>query len=268
MYGAILGDIIGSPYEGSTLHKVKEFDLFTEDSHFTDDTVMTVAVSEALLNTRGEDDEHIKKALIKSMKKWGRRYPHAGYGARFNSWIHGYSKKPYNSYGNGAAMRVSPAGWLYDNFEQTVHVAELTAEITHNHPEAITAAKAVAASIYLLRNGYFKNDIKLYVEKEFEYNLSKTCDDIRPGYKMSARCIDTVPEAFTAFLDAFEFEDTIRNAVSLGGDTDTIAAIAGSMAEAFYGIDPKLCREADIRLPSEMVKVIRRFYFEINYNRL
>lgn len=268
MYGAILGDIIGSPYEGNTSYKSKDFDLFSEESHFTDDTVMTIAVAEALLNSRGEDDDHIKNALIKSMKKWGRRYPNAGYGSRFSSWIHGYSKKPYNSYGNGAAMRVSPAGWLYDNFEQTVHVSELTAEVTHNHPEAITAAKAVAASIYLLRNGYFKNDVKLYIETQFGYDLSRTCDDIRPSYAMSARCIDTVPEAFTAFLDAFEFEDTIRNAVSLGGDTDTIAAIAGSMAEAFYGIDPKLCREADIRLPNEMVKVIRRFYFAINYDQM
>ena len=241
MIGAIIGDIIGSPYEfTSHNYKAKNFPLFSARSRFTDDTVMTVAVAEALMNTIGGTDEAIKTAVVKSMQKWGKRYPHAGYGMRFSQWLCKKDPVPYYSFGNGSAMRVSSVAWLYDTLEDVRRVARLTAEVTHNHPEGIKGAEAVASAIFLAQKGHTKDEIRRYIEEEFSYDFSRTCDDIRPKYRMDESCQGSVPEAITAFFEGTDYEDVIRTAVSIGGDSDTIACIAGSIAEAFYGVPESL----------------------------
>ena len=259
MYGAILGDIIGSPYEFDRGNKSKDFEMFEGDAGFTDDTVMTIAVAEALTATLGEDDEDIKNALIYSMRRWGRKYPDAGYGGRFRKWLASTDPKPYGSYGNGSAMRVSSAGWLYDTIEETLHAAKLTAEVTHDHPEGIKGAQATAAAIFMARTGSSKEDIRNYIVSEFGYDLSRTCDEIRPSYHHVESCQETVPEAITAFIEGENFEDVIRTAVSLGGDSDTLTCIAGSIAEAFYGVPEDLLDECILRVPAEMYEVIQSF---------
>ena len=182
------------------------------------------------------------------MQDWGKRYPYAGYGGRFSHWLKEKSPKAYGSYGNGSAMRVSAAGWLYDSMERTREVARATANVTHNHPEGIKGAEATASAIYMARNGSSKEEIKEYIEKEFHYNLDRTLDEIRPEYHMDETCQRTVPEAIIAFLESKNFEDAVRNAVSLGGDTDTLGAITGSIAEAFYGIPAVLLAECRSRI--------------------
>ena len=259
MIGAILGDMIGAPYEFDRGNKSKDFPLFCRYSQFTDDSVMTIAVAEALLDTPGLPDDEVKAALVKSMRKWGRRYPNAGYGVRFCRWLRARDSEPYGSYGNGSAMRVSAAGWLYDTLDQTRHAAALTAEVTHNHPEGIKGAEATASAIYLARTGRSKEEIKAYVTREFGYDLTRTCDEIRPDYRHVESCQKTVPEAITAFLEGTDFEDVIRTAVSLGGDCDTLTCIAGSIAEAFYGVPAELEAECRSRLPSDMLDVLCRF---------
>ena len=249
MYGAILGDIIGSPFEFDRGNKTKEFDLFTKGCDFTDDSVMTIAVGEALLAVGAEATvKEIEEALVTNMQDWGKRYPYAGYGGRFRYWLRESNPKPYGSYGNGSAMRVSAAGWLYDSLERTREVARATANVTHNHPEGIKGAEATASAIYMARNSSSKEEIKEYIEREFHYNLDRTLDEIRPGYHMDETCQRTVPEAIIAFLESKDFEDAIRNAVSLGGDTDTLGAITGSIAEAFYGIPDVLIAECRSRI--------------------
>ena len=249
MYGAILGDIIGSPFEFDRGDKTKEFDLFSKGCDFTDDSVMTIAVGEALLAVGMEATvKEVEEAVITNMQDWGKRYPYAGYGGRFRHWLKEKSPKPYGSYGNGSAMRVSAAGWLYDSLERTREVARATANVTHNHPEGIKGAEATASAIYMARNGSSKEEIKEYIEREFHYNLGRTLDEIRPGYHMDETCQKTVPEAIIAFLESKDFEDAIRNAVSLGGDTDTLGAITGSIAEAFYGIPAVLLAECRNRI--------------------
>ena len=249
MYGAILGDIIGSPFEFDRGNKTKEFDLFTKGCDFTDDSVMTIAVGEALLAVGAEATvKEIEEALVTNMQDWGKRYPYAGYGGRFRYWLRESNPKPYGSYGNGSAMRVSAAGWLYDSLERTREVARATANVTHNHPEGIKGAESTASAIYMARNGFSKEEIKEYIEREFHYNLDRTLDEIRPGYHMDETCQRTVPEAIIAFLESKDFEDAIRNAVSLGGDTDTLGAITGSIAEAFYGISDVLIAECRSRI--------------------
>ncbi|MBR5257689.1 MAG: ADP-ribosylglycohydrolase family protein [Clostridia bacterium] len=259
MYGAILGDIIGSPYEFDMGNKSKVFPLFGRNSQFTDDTVMTVAVAEALMDSMGKSDDEIRAALVASMRKWGERYPNAGYGQRFYRWLWSDDPQPYGSYGNGSAMRVSSAGWLFDTLEQTRHAARLTAEVTHNHPEGIKGAEAIACAIFLARTGATKDAIKDYIVSEFGYDLSRTCDEIRPDYHHVESCQQTVPEAITAFLEGISFEDVIRTAVSLGGDCDTLTCIAGSIAEAFYGVPEDMADECRKRLPKDMLEVIGRF---------
>ena len=249
MYGAILGDIIGSPFEFDRGDKTKEFDLFTKGCDFTDDSVMTIAVGEALLAVGTQATvKEIEEAVVTNMQDWGKRYPYAGYGGRFGYWLGERNPKPYGSYGNGSAMRVSAAGWLYDSMERTREVARATANVTHNHPEGIKGAEATASAIYMARNGSSKEEIKEYIEREFHYNLDRTLDEIRPGYHMDETCQRTVPEAMIAFLESKDFEDAIRNAVSLGGDTDTLGAITGSIAEAFYGIPAVLLAECRNRI--------------------
>lgn len=258
MYGAILGDIIGSPYEFDMGDKTKDFPLFRADSMFTDDSVMTIAVADALLSD-ARDPERIKTLLVYSMKRWGRKIPDAGYGGMFYRWLFTDDPQPYGSFGNGSAMRVASAGWLYDTLEETREKARLTAEVTHNHPEGIKGAESVAAVIWLARNGKSKQEIREYVIKEFGYDLSRTCDEIRPGYYHVESCQQTVPEAITAFLEGESFEDVIRTAVSLGGDCDTLTCIAGSMAEAFYGVPEELKEECRKRITPEMKEVLDRF---------
>ena len=234
MFGAILGDIIGSPYEFDRGNKSKEFPLFSSESHFTDDTVMTIAVAEALMDcTADSTDDEIRQKLMDSMRKYGKLYPNAGYGNRFMVWLLS-NPKPYNSYGNGSAMRVSPVAWLYNDLETVRRMARLSADVTHNHPEGIKGAEATASAIFLARTGHSKAEIKAYIEQEFGYSLNRTCDEIRPTYFHVESCQETVPEAITAFLEGNDFEDVIRTAVSLGGDCDTLTAIAGSIAEGFY----------------------------------
>ena len=258
MYGAILGDIIGSPYEFDMGSKTKDFPLFSKRSAFTDDSVMTLAVAEAFLGTP-DDDEIIRKRLVKSMQKYGARYPHAGYGLRFSDWLDSEAPMPYNSWGNGSAMRVSAVAWLYNDLETVRHMARLSAEVTHNHPEGIKGAEATASAIFLARTGHTKDHIRRYIENEFGYALNRTCDEIRPTYHHVESCMETVPEAITAFLEGDSFEDVIRTAVSLGGDCDTLTCIAGSIAEAFYGVSDDLKEECMSRLPQDLLDVLIRF---------
>ena len=255
MYGAMLGDIIGSPYEFGRSRKTKDFPLFITRSDFTDDTVMTAAVADALINTTGLPDDMVKFALVEEMRYFGRKYPLAGYGRMCWKWLGSNDSQPYGSYGNGSAMRVSSAGWLYDTIEETRHYARLSAEVTHNHPEGIKGAESTASAIFLARTGKSKKEIKEYIIREFGYDLSRTCDEIRPSYMFECSCQKTVPEAMTAFLEGTSFEDVIRTAVSLGGDCDTLTCIAGGMAEAYYGVPDDLKQECINRIPEEFVRI-------------
>ena len=259
MIGAILGDMIGAPFEFDRGNKTKEFPLFSRESQFTDDTVMTVAVAEALLKTRGKSDEEIKAELIRSMQKWGRRYPYAGYGERFRQWLFTENPKPNGSFGNGSAMRASAAGWLCDDMDTTRHIARLTAEVSHNHPEGIKGAEATAAAIFLARHMRSMEEIRAYIEREFGYDLSHTCAELRPKNHHDETCQVTMPLAFAAFFESTDFEDAIRNAVSLGGDTDTIACITGSIAEAYYSRLDVPEDECKKRLPEDMLDVLTKF---------
>ena len=259
MYGAILGDMIGAPYEFDRGNKTKDFPLFSAGSKFTDDTVMTIAVAEALMDSAGQSDGVIRERLVASMVKWGKRYPDAGYGGRFAAWLWAERHEPYRSWGNGSAMRASPAGWLYGTLEETRHAAALTADVTHDHPEGIKGAESVAAAIWLARNGGSREEIRRYITDEFGYDLTRTCDQIRPSYHHVESCQETVPEAFTAFLEGNDFEDVIRTAVSLGGDCDTLTCIAGSVAEAFYGVPEALKKECRDRLAPDLTAVLDRF---------
>lgn len=227
MLGAITGDIIGSVYEFEA-HKTKEFCLFTDQSTFTDDTILTVAVADVLLHGG---------SYVEAFKQFYRRYPHpsGGYGARFQAWASSPDSEPYNSWGNGSAMRVSPVAYVHSDMDAVLQTAKETAMVTHNHPEGIKGAQATAAAIFLARQGQSKLTIKQYVETQFGYNLSRSLDEIRPLYQFNESCQKTVPEAIIAFLESTDFTDAIRNAVSLGGDADTLTCITGGIAEAFYG---------------------------------
>ena len=258
MYGAILGDIIGSPYEFNRGNKTKDFPLFSEKSRFTDDTVMTIAVAEAFLDAQpNAADEWTTNRLINGLRKWGKKYPRAGYGVRFNLWLQVQKPIPYNSFGNGSAMRVSSVAWLYNDIDAVRKAARMSAEITHNHPEGIKGAEATAAAIFLARTGHSKAEIKDYIVRNFHYDLSRSCDEIRPDYRHIESCQQTVPEAITAFLEGENFEDVIRTAVSLGGDCDTLTAIAGSIAEGFYGVPENLKAECRNRVPEDMRAVLQ-----------
>ena len=260
MIGAILGDMVGAPYEFDRGSKTKDFEFWNRDCMFTDDSVMTIAVAEALMAAGTDADEKtVKEQVVKSMQDWGHRYPHAGYGGRFAGWLRDSDPKPYNSWGNGSAMRVSSAGWLYDTIERTREVARWTAEVTHNHPEGVKGAVATASAIFMARTGASKDEIKEYIIREFGYDLSRTCDDIRPNYYHVESCQGTVPEAITAFMEGTDFEDVIRTAVSLGGDCDTLTCIAGGMAEAFYGVPEEMKEETRKRLKKDMLEVLERF---------
>ena len=260
MYGAILGDMIGAPYEFDRGNKTKDFELFNPEVEYTDDSVMTIAVAQALMSCdRDAGEREITDAVVKSMQQWGQRYPHAGYGGRFAGWLRSPNPVPYNSWGNGSAMRVSSVGWLYDTLDRTREVARWTAEVTHNHPEGIKGAEATASAIFMARTGSSKPEIRDYIVKEFGYDLSKTCDEIRTNYHMDESCQGTVPEAIRSFLEGRDLEDVIRNAISLGGDTDTLACIAGSVAEAFFGVPKEMRKECLNRIEYDMQKVLKDF---------
>ena len=260
MFGAILGDIIGSPYEFDRGNKTKDFIFFDKGCSFTDDSVMTIAVADAFMNVDlKKDDQVIKDFLVEKLKFWGQKYPAAGYGVRFYNWLHSSDTKPYNSFGNGSAMRVSAAGWLAENLEDVRRLARLSAEVTHNHPEGIKGAEATASAIFMARKNFSKEQIKDYIINEFNYDLSRTCDEIRPDYYHVESCQQTVPEAITAFMEENDFEDVIRTAVSLGGDCDTLTAIAGSIAEAYYGVPENLKEECYQRLDDSLSKILEKF---------
>ncbi len=251
MLGAIAGDIVGSVYEAHSI-KTKDFPLFDDRCAFTDDTVLTVAIADAVLSGASYAD---------TVRRTGRRFPDAGYGGSFIRWLWADDPRPYNSWGNGAAMRVSPVGFAFSTEEEVLRQARLSAAITHNHPEGVKGAQATALAVFLARTGHDKQTIRRRLETDFGYDLNRTVDGIRPSYSFDVSCQGTVPEAVIAFLDATDYEDTIRNAVSLGGDSDTLACIAGGMAEAFYGGVPDvIARKAKAFLPPDLAAVTEEFY--------
>ncbi len=240
MIGAIIGDIAGSVYEFDNIH-TKDFELFAEhhgkSCFFTDDTVMTCAVAKALLDC--EDPETLPEVTVRTLREVGQPYPRCGYGGRFYRWMYSGDPKPYGSFGNGAAMRVSPVGFLADSLEEALDLARKVTAVTHNHPEGMKGAEATAAVIYLARTGRSKEQIRAYVREHY-YPLDETVDEIRPHYVHNETCQETVPQAIQCFLEGEDFVDVIRNCISLGGDSDTLAAIAGAMAEAFFGVPDEL----------------------------
>ena len=224
MFGAVVGDIAGSYYE---IHNIKSEDcvIFHGKSRLTDDSILTLATAHTFLT---------RETYCKAYQRWGKQYPDAGYGANFQHWLQRQNPKPYNSFGNGSAMRVSPVGWVANTLEEALHEATKSAQVTHNHPSGIKGAQAVAACVFLARLGKSKSEIKEFIERQFEYNLRRKLDGIRPTYKFDVSCDGSVPEAIIAFLESNDFEDSIRKAISLGGDSDTIACIAGSISHAYY----------------------------------
>lgn len=256
MLGAIAGDIIGSVYE---FHPIRmeanwdEFPLFTEDSCFTDDSVMTLAVAEALRSWDGQGG--LNNAFVDAMQKYGKKYPKAGYGGRFAKWLMFSQREPYNSYGNGSAMRASPAGWFAKSLEEAENLAYASAAVTHNHPEGIKGAQAVAGCIYLARIGKGRDEIRDYVASRYNYDLSGNTAQIRQTYRFDESCQGTVPQAIIAFLESGDWEEAARKAVWLRGDADTLGAITGSIAEAYYGEVPEaIAYEALMRLDEDLRK--------------
>ena len=284
MLGAIIGDTVGSVYEFENI-KTTEFDLFSPESIYTDDSVMTMAVADWLLN----DKTCNTQALVDTFVYFANKYPcpMGGYGSGFHRWLTSPDisfdeavrddgtkyisfkemRKPYNSWGNGSAMRTSAVGWMFDTLEETERIAALQAGITHDHPEGIKGAQAVSAAIFMARNGMSKDAIKLYIENKYGYDLSKTCDEIRPYYKYNESCQDTVPQAMIAFLESTDFESCLRLAVSLGGDCDTLTCIAAGMAEAFYKDIPQwIVDEMWKRLPAHFKEILCVLNSETKYN--
>ena len=251
LYGAIGGDIIGAPFEWHPV-KNKDFPLFCIYSKFTDDSVMTAAAADALLHDLDYAD---------AFRKWGNRYPHAGYGGKFRHWLNADNPLPYNSWGNGSAMRVSPVGFFFNSVEEVLREAERSAAVTHNHPEGIKGAQAAALAVFLARTGSGKAQIKAEIETRFGYDLSsRTLDQICPGYCFDVSCMGTLPVALLAFLESNDYEDAIRNAVSMGGDSDTIAAITGGIALAFYKDMPvEIVSGIESRLPSTLQTLCLEF---------
>ena len=254
MLGAIAGDIIGSVHERGKV-KTKDFPLFVEGSNFTDDTVLSVAVADAIMNNR-----LVEGSYVSTLKQYGKDYFSVGYGASFKQWIVADTTTPYNSWGNGSAMRVSPVGFAFDDVDTVLDIAAQTAVVTHNHPEGVKGAQATAAAVLLARQGRSKADIKAYVEQSFGYDLSRSLDEIRPSYTFHVSCQKSVPESIIAFLESTDFEDALRNAISLGGDADTMAAITGGIAEAFYeGVPDEIATEVLKRLDNPLKQMTLQF---------
>ncbi|MEJ2717209.1 MAG: ADP-ribosylglycohydrolase family protein [Deltaproteobacteria bacterium] len=250
MIGAIAGDIIGSVYEANNI-KTVHFPLFSPGSRFTDDTVLTVAVADSILHRVG---------YAAKLKEYYRYYPHAGYGWYFQLWASSESSEPYNSWGNGSAMRVSPVGYAFHSVEDVLAEAKRSAEVTHNHIEGIKGAQATAAAIFLARSGRSKQEIRKYIEKICGYNLSEPLDSIRAWYTFDVSCQGSVPQAITAFLESESFEDAVRKAISIGGDSDTIACIAGGIAQAFYqGVPVFITSRVRAILDDRLNRVVEQF---------
>ncbi len=250
MIGAIAGDIIGSVYEHFSI-KTTDFELFHQASRFTDDTVLTVAIADSIINNQD---------YAQTMKEYTRRFPNAGYGVNFYRWAFSDNLKPYYSFGNGSAMRVSPVGFAFADLETVLKEARSSASVTHNHPEGIKGAQAVAAAVHLVRNGHSKRRLKNYITEQFGYNLDRTIDQIRPNYQFDVSCQGSVPEAIIAFLESDNYEDAVRKAVSLGGDSDTLACMTGALAQAYYGEVPyKIEEKVRSMLPLDLLSVIDDF---------
>lgn len=260
MIGAIIGDIVGSIYEFDNI-KTKDFELFGNGCFATDDSIMTLAIADAVLESNPNHSDLAENA-VRSMQLIGRPYPHCGYGGNFMRWMYDNDPQPYNSFGNGAAMRVSPVAYAAKSLEETEKMAEIVTAVTHNHPEGIKGAKATAAAVYLALHRFSKFDISSYVKTKY-YNIDFKLDDIRDTYMFNETCQDTVPQAIEAFLEATSFEDAIRNAISIGGDSDTIAAITGSIAGAYYEIPDDIKAKAIHHLDARMRHIL--FSFDKKY---
>lgn len=273
MLGAIIGDIVGSPYEFDRGKKTTEFTLFNSECDFTDDTVMTCAIAQAVLRANG-NPTHAHDLLTQEMRAWFHRYPNpkGSYGGRFLQWLCSEEPRPYNSWGNGSAMRVSAVGWLFPTAQETLLWAGLTADVTHNHPEGVKGAQAVALAIFRARHweksphgiAVGKAELKAEITEKFGYDLSRTVDEIRPGYFHKESCQESVPEALTCFFESTDFENALRLGVSIGGDTDTIGAIIGGIAEAAYGIPRYITRAGMEYLPQDVKAVLQRFWESAN----
>lgn len=258
LFGAAIGDIAGSRFENYD-YKGKDFEFFNYEDRFTDDTVMTLAIYEACVEIKDKnltEQADIEKCFTESMQKWGKQYPGAGYGGRFCEWIFSEDPQPYNSWGNGSAMRVSSIGWMFDSIEEVEKMAEYSANPSHNHPEGIRGAKAAAGAVYLARTGHRKREIKRYIEGTLKYKLHR-CGFVRPKYKFDVSCQGTIPVAIESFLESKNFEDAIRIAISMGGDSDTIGAITGAIAEAFYGVPEELKEGCKQYLDENILSIIK-----------
>lgn len=256
MIGAIIGDIAGSRFEWRNHHD-RNFDLFTDICAFTDDSVLTIAVARALMDPYDSPAE-LSDHTVARMRELGNLYPNRGFGGFFRLWLRADTPQPYNSFGNGAAMRVSACAWKANSLDEALRLSDAVTVVTHNHPEGIKGAAAVTAAIYLARKGKTAAEIRDYIENNF-YSLDFTLDEIRPSYRFDSTCQGSVPQAIRAFYESSGFEDTIRSAISIGGDSDTIAAIAGSIAEAYYGV-PSLLRERALTyLDDYLTKIVSDF---------
>ena len=250
LLGAIAGDVIGSVYEFCA-PKSTDFDLFTPKSAVTDDTILTLAVAEAILDGG---------RYLEFIRDYARRFPNESYGGRFHMWMYTEPPRPYNSYGNGSAMRVSAVGWAFETPDDVLREAQDSAAVTHDHPEGVKGAQAVALAVLRARTGASKEAIRSEITARFGYDLSRTLAEIRPGYSFDETCQGTVPQAMTAFFEAQDFEAAVRLAVSLGGDADTLAAISGSIAEAFFGgIPSEIAAQVQARVPAQLWQVVERF---------
>lgn len=256
MIGAIIGDIAGSRFEGRN-HRSKDFTIFHENSRPTDDSVMSLAIAEAILNCNG-NYENLSDQAVFCMQKLGRIYKNAGYGGAFINWIWSDNPRPYGSFGNGAAMRIGPCGFAAKSIDQAKRLSRAVTEVTHDHPEGLKGAEAVAVSVFLARSGKNKNEIRKFVTENY-YAIDFTIDEIRPSYKFNVSCQGSVPVAMEAFFEAESFEDAIRNAVSVGGDSDTIAAITGVIAEAYYGVPTDFIEEAIQYLHAPEMAILYNF---------
>lgn len=256
MLGAIIGDTAGSRFEWEN-HKSKDFELLTYSCSLTDDSIMTLAIAKAILSSK-EDYSDLAALAIRYMQQLGRLYPYAGYGGSFARWLKDSNPKPYNSYGNGAAMRVSPCGFAAKSIDDAKKMARAVTNVTHNHPESIKAAEAVASAIFMARSGSSMLEIRDYIEKNY-YKIDFTLDGIRESYTFDVSCQGSVPQAFEAFFESTGFEDAIRNAISIGGDSDTIAAIAGGMAEAYYGIPAELRKHELTFMDKKQLEILNAF---------
>ena len=261
MLGAVIGDIVGSRFEWDNI-KVKDFEFFHPLCDFTDDSVLTFAVAKALMSSR-KDFSDLTNNSVKYLQEFGNKYPGRGYGGHFLSWLNADEPLPYNSWGNGAAMRVSACGWIGKDLEEVKHLSRLVTEVSHNHPEGIKGAEATAVAIFLARNGSEIDEIRDVIMANY-YNVDFTLDEIRPNYFFDVSCQGSVPQALVAFFESTDFEDAVRNAISIGGDSDTIAAITGSIAEAYYGIPEDIKSKGLNYLTDEFKNLLNEFNKKIS----